>query len=313
MQIGVTQYRGEGSGGERAGNGDIPLILIHGFPVDHRMWDKAAAALIEMTGAPGHAAAPGVVAPGAAAPDLSRVPIYAFEMPGAGTTPVPPAGEYGPVAPDGAYPDALDDMAAAMVEQLGSLGFSKAVWVGLSMGGYVAFAIQRLFPSAVAGLGICDSKTDADSDVSRANRLRVAQEAEEGAGWRTVMHFAEPQPNDSAVKKSTEFIGTFLDWIHDQSPEGIAWRQRMAAGRPDQAEVLSKISAPTLLLSGELDPSSPPEKMRPYVSHIPGVGGVPTAFLVEVPDTGHFTAVEQPERTAAAIAELLRRVAAVRK
>ncbi|MCI1983645.1 MAG: alpha/beta hydrolase [Bifidobacteriaceae bacterium] len=301
MQIGVTQYR---AGSSNA----VPLILIHGFPVDHRMWDAAAEALTQLT-APttGSATNSDSETP---SPDLSRVPIFAFEMPGAGATPVPEHGEFGPVAADGAYPDALDDMATAMVEQLNALGFSKAIWVGLSMGGYVAFAIQRLFPKAVAGLGICDSKTDADSAESRANRLRVAQEAEDGAGWRTVMHFAEPGPKDSMVKKSTEFITTFIDWIHDQTPEGIAWRQRMAAGRPDQADVLSTIDVPTLLLSGELDPSSPPEKMRPYVSRIPGVRGVPRAFLVEVPDAGHFTAVEQPTKTAAALVELLERVAA---
>jgi pimeloyl-ACP methyl ester carboxylesterase len=282
MQIGVTQYRAGDSSGKKA-----PLILIHGFPVDHRMWNAAAAALIEQTKDD---------------PELSQVPVYAFEMPGAGSTPVPSKGEYGRPAADGAYPDALDDMSASFVEKLSELGFSRAVWVGLSMGGYAVLAIQRLFPSTVAGLGICDSKTDADAPSSRENRLRVAAQAEEGAGWRTVVHFAEPQAGDSEVKKSPEFISTFIDWIYDQSPEGIAWRQRMAAGRPDQADVLGEITAPTLLLSGELDPSSPPQKMRPYLAQIP------SAFLVEVPQAGHFTAVEQPKKTASALVRLLRAV-----
>lgn len=291
MEINVTVYREERARQTQPNErGEvIPLVLIHGFPVDHRMWDAAAKQVIIQTEKDER---------------LSQVPVFSFEMPGAGTTPVPSEGEYGEVAEDGAYPQALDAMSAAFVERLQSMGYSKAVWVGLSMGGYVVLAIQRLFPEAVAGLGICDSKPDADSPSARENRLKVAEEAEAGIGWRSVIHFAEPMQNDSLVKKSSAFILAFTEWIHDQTSAGIAWRERMAAGRPDQTEVLADIEAPTLLLSGELDPSSPPEKMRPYLSQIRN------SFFIEVAQAGHFTAVEQPRETAAALVELLKRVGA---
>jgi pimeloyl-ACP methyl ester carboxylesterase len=287
MQIGVTTYRGEGVTTRAEVDSQksqvTPLVLIHGFPVDHRMWDSAAHEVVARTDAD---------------LGLSKIPVFAFEMPGAGTTPVPSSGDFGDIADDGAYPQALDAMAAAFVDKLHAMGFGKAIWVGLSMGGYAVLAIQRLFPDAVAGLGICDSKPDADSPQARANRLHVAQQAEEGAGWRTVVHFAEPMPDDSAVKKSPEFIRTFTTWIHEQSAEGIAWRQRMAAGRPEQEDVLPTITAPTLLLSGSRDPSSPPAKMRPYLDKIA------PAFFVEIADAGHFTAVEQPGKVADALVEL---------
>ncbi|MCI1934998.1 MAG: alpha/beta hydrolase [Bifidobacteriaceae bacterium] len=278
MEIGVTKYR--------SGTGRIPVVFIHGFPVDHRMWNAAAEQVSTMTTEDG----------------LASVPLYSFEMPGAGTTAVPSAADTGEVAADGAYTQALDLMAAAFVKALRSRGYEKAIWIGLSMGGYAVLSIQRQFPDSVAGIGLCDTKPDADTPASRAHRLRIAEEALNGAGSETVMHFAQPEPGDSEIKKSAGFIRLFTRWIREQTPQGIAWRQRMAAGRPEQTEVLAQITAPTLLLSGERDPSSPPAKMRPYCE------SVPSAFFVEVPDAGHFTAVERPQAVAEAIVRLMRKV-----
>ena len=96
-------------------------------------------------------------------------------MPGAGEGPIPTAEDTGAVAEDGAYTQALDRMADAYVRLIRDAGYSKAVWVGLSMGGYLVLDIQRLYPEAVAGLALCDTKADADSPASRANRLRTKE------------------------------------------------------------------------------------------------------------------------------------------
>ena len=78
----------------REGEG-IPLILVHGFPVDHRMWDRCATALMEMSDAQ----------------ECTQYPIWAPDMPGAGASPVPRPEDSGARAEDGALPDALDLMA----------------------------------------------------------------------------------------------------------------------------------------------------------------------------------------------------------
>ncbi|MDK8230772.1 hypothetical protein QP774_25800, partial [Escherichia coli] len=78
-----------------------------------------------------------------------------------------------------------------------------------------------------------------------------------------VFHFAQPQDDDSAFKKSDEFIHTFMAWIASHSPAGVAWRQRMAAGRRDDNDTLGTITVPTAVISGSLDPSSAPDVMRP--------------------------------------------------
>lgn len=274
QSIGMTTYR--------EGNGSVPLVLIHGFPVDHRMWDGVAADFAELT---------------AGDEVLEKMPILAVDMPGAGDNPLPAEGSFA-AERDGAYPDALDAMTSAFVAKVHDAGYERAVWIGLSMGGYVIFAVQRLFPEAVAGLGVLDSKPDADTAASRTSRLGIARDAEAGAGWHSVEHFAVAQPRDSEVKKSDEYRHQMLSWLQDQTAAGIAWRERMAAGRPDQSDVLPSISAPLLVLSGELDPSSPPTVMRPIAD------AVPSAFFVEVPQAGHFTAVEQPQAVARALVDL---------
>ena len=99
----------------REGEG-IPLILVHGFPVDHRMWDRCATALMEMSDAQ----------------ECTQYPIWAPDMPGAGASPVPRPEDSGARAEDGALPDALDLMADAYVDLLHAAGYGQAIWAGRS-------------------------------------------------------------------------------------------------------------------------------------------------------------------------------------
>ena len=62
------------------------------------------------------------------------------------------------------------------------------------------------------------------------------------------------------------------------------------------------ISAPSLVVSGELDPSSNPSVMRPLAERITG------AEFIAIPDCGHFSAVEHPDTVARALLSLVKRV-----
>ena len=266
----------------------VPLILIHGFPVDHRMWDACAALVAQYGDEAG----------------LKPFSIWAPDMPGSGDYPIPDSSSSGRVASDGAYVDALDLLADAYVDVIQEQGVRKAVWVGLSMGGYVVLDIQRRHPETLAGVGLCDTKADADSAESRARRLRIAEVCEREHTVDPVMHFASIEPGDSTIKQSNEFVAKFTRWIHEQSPDGIAWRQRMAAGRPDLNDQLPLITAPTALISGKNDPSSPPARMQPLARSILNADVSFTA----IENCGHFSAVEHPATVARALVDLMSRV-----
>ena len=192
----------------------LPVVLVHGFPVDHRMWDECAEAL--------EAAA---VEHG-----VKRFPIWGPDMPGAGEGPIPSDETSGGKDADGAFPNGLDRMADAYVDLLHAAGYDKAIWVGLSMGGYLILDIQRLHPEAVAALALCDTKAAADSEQMRAKRIAIAEECESTGTHEPVMGFAAATPEDSTIKQSDAYREQFTAWINEQPAEGIAWRERMAAG-----------------------------------------------------------------------------------
>lgn len=299
FEIGVTAYRSRLSDGAD----EVPIVLVHAFPIDHRMWDEAADQLITRFGT----AVDSTAVDSAETNNASEVrarDIYAFEMPGAGKTPIPDASQIGEVAADGAYTQAMDRMAESFVAQLHALGYSKAIWVGISMGGYAVLALHRLFPNAVQGLVLCDTKSEGDQGQSRANRLRIAEICESEHTTDPVMHFVDVQPNDSAVKRSPAYIERFTAWIRSQNPEGVAWRQRMAAGRTDETPYLADIKVPVGVICGRNDPSSPPEAMAAMAEHMTGT----QASVTVIEDAGHFSCVEQPAVFAQALAEYLARV-----
>ena len=237
--------------------------------------------------------------------DVPDFPIWAPDMAGSGASPGaerrrfgPPHGERrvqrGVGSPGRSYSG--PDQAPAMSRR----------FVGLSMGGYVAMDIQRLYPETVAGLALCDTMAASDG-VGGENRLKMADAAEQTNSVEPVMHFAQPADGDSTVKKTPEFIATMTGWINEQNPAGLAWRQRMTYGRPELGAVPETISAPSLVVSGELDPSSNPSVMRPLAERITG------AEFIDIPDCGHFSAVEHPDTVARALLSLVKRVQSAQK
>ncbi|HUX71464.1 MAG TPA: alpha/beta fold hydrolase, partial [Cellulomonadaceae bacterium] len=124
----------------RAGDaraGSAPLVLLHGFPVDSRMWTEVAALL-----------------PGGR-------DVLAIDLPGlgdsaAGTVVADRLGEAG-VASTSA--PALETSADAVWLTLQRRGVERAIVVGLSMGGYVAMAILDRHPGLVRGLALLDTRS----------------------------------------------------------------------------------------------------------------------------------------------------------
>lgn len=267
----------------------VPVVLVHAFPVDHRMWEECAAEIVRQTEEEG----------------LAKPTIWAPDMPGAGKGPIPSAEESGGADADGAYPYALDRMADAYVELLREAGYDRAIWVGLSMGGYLVLDIQRRHLDAVAGLALCDTKADADGPEAHASRLKIAQTMEASGTYEPIMHFAAANPmRDSTVKCSHEFIVRMTELIRSQDPKGVAWRERMAAGRPDLNDQLQLVTAPAAVICGDKDPSSPPAVMRPIAE---AMTGTQAAFTV-IRDCGHFSAMEHPDELARPLVALIARV-----
>lgn len=251
-----------------AGQGP-PLLLVHGFPLDHTMWQGQIEAL---------SASRRVIAP---------------DLRGFGDSDVT----------DGPRTDSTmtmqqfaDDLAAL----LDALAVAEPVaFCGLSMGGYIGWQFVQRHRGRLSHLIQCDTRATADTDEARAARLKAAEIVlKEGtqpiAASMLPKLFAESTAADNpTVVEATRQV------MLNTSPQAIAAAQRGMAERPDVTEMLGRIDVPTLILVGEHDVISPPDEMRAIAAAIPG------ARFVQIDAAGHMAPLEQPAAFNAAIREFL--------
>src|SRR5689334_17964649 len=124
---------------DRRGKG-TPLILLHGYPLDHHLWDEVLP-LLEDT-----------------------FDVIVPDLRGFGESTI------------GASSPSMEDYAADIAGLLDYLGIQKAAIVGHSMGGYVALAFARLYPDRLTGLGLVSSQVLADPPDRREGRYKSAKE-----------------------------------------------------------------------------------------------------------------------------------------
>jgi pimeloyl-ACP methyl ester carboxylesterase len=242
-----------------------PLVLLHAFPVDHRMWAGVVAALPE------------------------EQSVVAVDLPGMGQS------------PDGPQPPTIEAAADATVAALARAGVTRAVVAGLSMGGYVALAMAEREPGLVAALGLVDTKSTADTEEARANRLRIADEAESSQTVDAVLGMPAVLLGETSRAVRPELTARIEQWIRGQRPAGIAWSQRAMAARPDRTHVLESFAGPVAVVVGEEDAVTPAEEAERMAS------AAARSRLVRVQAAGHLSAVEDAAAVADALADLVAR------
>lgn len=255
----------------------LPLVLLHGFPVDHRMWLDVRDLI------PGHRT------------------ILAPDLPGFGTSPT------GPDVAEalGSESDpSLDVMADGVAACLRAAGVGRAVVAGLSMGGYVAMALLERHPDLVAGLGLIDTKSVADDDEARAKRFAIAETVVAEMRVDSVIGMRTAVLGATNRVARPDLVERLEGWIRDQGPHAVAWAQRAMAARPDRTHVLESYDGPSLVVVGEEDEVTPPAQAEAMAAVLRD------AELVVVQGSGHMTSNENPEPVASALGRLLRRAEA---
>ncbi|SDD52747.1 Pimeloyl-ACP methyl ester carboxylesterase [Sanguibacter gelidistatuariae] len=243
------------------------LVLLHGFPLDHRMWDDVAREL------------------------PSDLTVLAADLPGLGKATL------------GGFPEpSIEAAAAAVAHSLHDAGITSAVVAGLSMGGYVALALAERHPELVAGLALVDTKSTADDDAARANRLRVAGEVERAGTVDAVRGMRSSLLGETSRVARAELVDRLDGWIGEQSPAGVAWSQRAMAARGDRTAVLRSFAGPATVVVGEEDTLTPVAAAEHMVAALSEPG------FVVVPGAGHMSAIECPVDVARALTDLVHRV-----
>ena len=146
---------------ERSGEG-LPLLLIHGFPLDHGFWTPLLPYL------------------------ESSFDLILPDLPGFGSSDVP-EGDL-----------TIEQMAAVLAALLDELKIPQAYVAGHSMGGYVALAFAHAFPQKVLGLGLLGSQAAPDSPERKAGRYDQAQQVVL-QGTSVVLGMAEKLSADASL------------------------------------------------------------------------------------------------------------------
>lgn len=235
-----------------------PLVLLHAFPLNGKMWEPQVKALSE------------------------DYRIIVPDYPGFGRSPYPPA-----------QPD-MRFYAERVRGLLDKLELERVVLGGLSMGGYAAFACLRLFPERVSGLVLANTRPEPDSEEVRENRKSMARRvSEEGVGVLIELQM-ERLLSPTTLQNEPLVVEQVKSMILESSPDGVVGALGAMRDRPDSTPLLSEIEVPTLVISGEDDAICSPEVMDemankiPHCKHhtLPGAG-----HLSNLEASGEFNAI----------------------
>jgi pimeloyl-ACP methyl ester carboxylesterase len=237
-----------------------PVVLVHPFPAHHELMVPAAQAL------------------------ASRYKVILPDLRGHGDS---EAGE---------APATMEKHAADLARVLDDAGAGRAVFCGVSIGGYILFEFWRRYRGRVAGLVLCDTRAQADTAEGRAGRLKSAEDVVERGTEFFVDGMLPKLFGKTIFAARPDLVAQAKRMMLKMSPADIAQVQRGMAERPDSVSTLKTINVSTSLIFGEEDALTPVSEGELMRNHIAG------SQLHVVPKAGHYAVWEQ----SAEVGKLLR-------
>ncbi|MDX9991356.1 MAG: alpha/beta hydrolase [Anaerolineales bacterium] len=207
-------------------------------------------------------------------PEIRRLEgqrIYALDLPGHGKS-------------EGFGLQTIEDYARAVLNFMDALKIRKAVFVGHSMGGAIALYLGVHNPSRTLGLGL----------IASGPRLRVSpallEKAETPATFAMATQFlAEmafgPQADQRLKDQSTERMA--------EMRPAVLHGDLLACNAYDEAQLLGRIKAPTLIICGTADKMTPLHLSEQLNTRIKNT------ILCTVESAGHMLMLEEPQKVAA--------------
>jgi pimeloyl-ACP methyl ester carboxylesterase len=187
-----------------------------------------------------------------------------------------------------------DDSINAIASRLLREAPERFSLAGLSMGGYVALEVVRQAPERVERLALLDTSARPDTPEASQDRERLISLAQAGRFqdihaklWPRLVH---PDRQDDQDLQDLVF-----GMMRETGAEAYIRQQRAIMARSDSRPLLPGIEIPALVLVGEGDAITPPEIAREMAEMIEW------ASLVVIPDAGHLSTLEQPERVTHAL------------
>lgn len=231
----------------RGPEGAPPLVLLHAFPLSHRMWEPQLEAL---------SASYRIVAPdcrgfGASEPGDGQYTIELF----------------------------VDDLLAV----LDHLGLGGVVACGLSMGGYVLQRAVARAPERFHAVVLADTRSEADDDAGRLARAETIRKVKAEGVDAFAPPFARRLLGATTCDARPDLVAHVEAMIREASPLAIGGALLAIAARTDSTDTLRSLDVPALIVVGDEDGITPiacAERMaaaapRSRLAVIPGAGHLP--------------------------------------
>ncbi len=176
---------------------------------------------------------------------------------------------------------------------LDALKLSRVAVVGLSQGGMTAQTLATKAPHRIAALAALATagRVDPTAAANMDARIKAQRESGPAAAARIA---AKSIFSDRFLARTPGYLEAFIDWRVGMDAAAQEAAMRAVAGY-DVMAGLARLTIPVLVVTGAADRLIPPAAGRAIAAAAPG------AQYVEIPESGHMIAVEQPAAVAAAL------------
>jgi pimeloyl-ACP methyl ester carboxylesterase len=239
------------------------LVLLHPYPTNHNFWNQ--------------------IVPGLAGRYRLLVPdlrAHGASEPGEG-------------------PATMEKHAEDLSRLCRAAGFERAIFAGVSIGGYILFEFWRRYREKIQALILCDTKASADSNEARTSRLQIAHAVEREGPDAYLDSMVPKLLGTSTVRNRADLVAEARGMMAVMRAESIAAALRGMAVRPDSMAVLGAVTMPTLIMVGEEDTLTPPSDAEAMHN------GIRNSQLLKIAAAGHYTPFEQPEASLRAMRRFL--------
>jgi pimeloyl-ACP methyl ester carboxylesterase len=236
------------------------LVLLHGFPLDSRVWHAVEDHL------------------------EANFRIVSPDLRGFGRT----ASE---------TPFTIESLADDVHALLAALKCTPCILGGLSMGGYVALAYAKKYPSDLKGFSLIDTKSAADTEEGKQGRMKMIELVRQGGSKAVVEQMFPKMIVEKTVREQPAVVHALRGIMSECPPKTIEQALLAMRDREDFTALLPTIKVPSLVIVGDGDAIAAPDLSRAMQAAIPG------SQLAVIPNAGHMAPIEQPEAVADALAK----------
>jgi len=217
-----------------AGQGDIPVIFLHGFPFDKSMWERQLDVL------------------------KASNRVIACDIRGFGKS------------IDEKTPLSIDLFSEDLVSFMDKLNIEKAVICGLSMGGFIALNALKKFPERFEALILCDTQCIADTAEVKENRYKAIEQINVDGAAEFNEKFIKSVFHPNSLTDKKELVENLRSIVFANAKEIITAGLTALAARSETCSTLNAIRMPTLIICGREDEVTPLTQSEFMHKHIEG-------------------------------------------